>query len=81
VVNKSLVIDSELLAGRQKFAALKFHVPPVIFFTLNKTNWRPAPVPGYMRQTRKLARGIWHEIRSGVNNRERILRAKAFTLN
>jgi REP element-mobilizing transposase RayT len=26
-----------------------------------------------MRQTRKLARGVWYEIRSGVNNRERIL--------
>jgi REP element-mobilizing transposase RayT len=27
-----------------------------------------------MRQTRKLARGVWYEIRSGINNREPLLR-------
>jgi REP element-mobilizing transposase RayT len=26
-----------------------------------------------MRQTRKLAQGVWYEIRSGINNRERLL--------
>jgi REP element-mobilizing transposase RayT len=30
---------------------------------------------GYMRQTRQLAQGVWYEIRSGINNREPILRA------
>jgi hypothetical protein len=27
-----------------------------------------------MRQTRKLARGVWYEVRSGINNREPLLR-------
>jgi hypothetical protein len=32
------------------------------------------PITGPMRQKRKLARGVWHEALSGINNREPLLR-------
>jgi REP element-mobilizing transposase RayT len=52
----------------------KFHVISVILFTLSKAKQHPDPVARYMRQTRKLAQGVWYEIRSGINNREPLLR-------
>jgi hypothetical protein len=32
-----------------------------------------------MRQTRKLAQGVWHEIRSRINNREPLFRRSKAT--
>jgi hypothetical protein len=46
----------------------------LIFVTATKAKERPSPVQGYMRQLRKLAQGVWYEIRSGVNNREPLFR-------
>ena len=46
----------------------------MIFFTVTKAKQGPAPITGYMRQKRQLALGVWYEVRSGINNREPLLR-------
>ena len=49
-------------------------MPSRFFFTLPKAKQGSAPITGHMRQTRTLAQGVWYEVRSGINNREPLLR-------
>ena len=68
------LVSMGLSRRRRAIQSIKILRCSTDFFTLTKAKRGPAHITGHMRQTRKLARGVWYEVRSGINNREHLLR-------